>query len=93
MKAAAFDYVRAADIDEVCRLLANAGGEERKIIAGGQTLVPLMAMRMARPPRRARWRARAASWRCALRSPTSTPTGLQGGRRRGGRRSHTRRRG
>ena len=49
MKAAAFDYVRAADIDEVCRLLADAGDEERKIIAGGQTLVPLMAMRMARP--------------------------------------------
>lgn len=49
MKAAAFDYVRAADIDEVCRLLADAGDEERKIIAGGQSLVPLMAMRMARP--------------------------------------------
>ncbi|NBP71812.1 MAG: xanthine dehydrogenase family protein subunit M, partial [Alphaproteobacteria bacterium] len=49
MKAAAFDYVRAADLDEVCRLLAEAGDEERKIIAGGQTLVPLMAMRMARP--------------------------------------------
>ena len=49
MKAAAFDYVRAADIDEVCRLLADAGDQERKIIAGGQTLVPLMAMRMARP--------------------------------------------
>ncbi len=49
MKAAAFDYVRAASIDEVCRLLAEAGDEERKIIAGGQTLVPLMAMRMARP--------------------------------------------
>ena len=49
MKAAAFDYVRAVDIDEVCRLLADAGDEERKIIAGGQTLVPLMAMRMARP--------------------------------------------
>jgi len=30
-------------------LLAEAGDEERKIIAGGQTLVPLMAMRMARP--------------------------------------------
>ena len=46
MKAAAFDYVHAADIDEVCRLLADAGDEEQ-IIAGGQTLVPLMAMRMA----------------------------------------------
>lgn len=49
MKAAAFDYVRASSLDEVLRLLAEAGDEERKIIAGGQTLVPLMAMRMARP--------------------------------------------
>lgn len=49
MKAAAFDYVRATSVDEICRLLADAGDEERKIIAGGQTLVPLMAMRMARP--------------------------------------------
>ena len=49
MKAAAFDYVRASSVDEICRLLAEAGDEERKIIAGGQTLVPLMAMRMARP--------------------------------------------
>ncbi|PPR10174.1 MAG: 6-hydroxypseudooxynicotine dehydrogenase complex subunit alpha [Alphaproteobacteria bacterium MarineAlpha11_Bin1] len=49
MKAAAFDYVRAVDVEEVCRLLADAGDQERKIIAGGQTLVPLMAMRMARP--------------------------------------------
>ena len=49
MKAAAFDYVRATSVDEICRLLADAGDTERKIIAGGQTLVPLMAMRMARP--------------------------------------------
>lgn len=49
MKAAAFDYVRAASLDEACRLLAEAGDQERKIIAGGQTLIPLMAMRMARP--------------------------------------------
>lgn len=49
MKAAAFDYVRASSIDQICQLLAEAGEEERKIIAGGQTLVPLMAMRMARP--------------------------------------------
>lgn len=49
MKAAAFDYVRASSVDEICKLLADAGDEERKIIAGGQTLVPLMAMRMARP--------------------------------------------
>lgn len=49
MKAAAFDYVRASSVDEICKLLADAGDAERKIIAGGQTLVPLMAMRMARP--------------------------------------------
>ena len=50
MKAAAFDYVKATSLDEVCRVLAASGdGAEPKIIAGGQTLVPLMAMRLARP--------------------------------------------
>src|SRR5690349_9726241 len=48
MKAAEFDYARAGSLDEACRLLASANGEG-KIIAGGQTLVPLMAMRLARP--------------------------------------------
>ena len=48
MKAARFDYLRAESVDGACRALAGAGGEGR-IIAGGQTLVPLMAMRMARP--------------------------------------------
>ena len=48
MKAAEFDYVAASSVEEACRLLAGAG-EEGKIIAGGQTLVPLMAMRLARP--------------------------------------------
>ena len=48
MKAAEFDYARAASADEACRLLAGARGEGR-IIAGGQTLVPLMAMRLVRP--------------------------------------------
>jgi CO/xanthine dehydrogenase FAD-binding subunit len=48
MKAARFDYVRAQSVDDACRALSGAGGEGR-IIAGGQTLVPLMAMRMARP--------------------------------------------
>lgn len=48
MKAASFDYMRATSIDEACRALADGDGEAR-IIAGGQTLVPLMAMRLARP--------------------------------------------
>ncbi len=49
MKAAAFEYVRPGSLAEACRLLAASGERETKIIAGGQTLVPLMAMRMARP--------------------------------------------
>ncbi len=49
MKPAAFEYSRPADIDEVCALLA--ADEGARVIAGGQTLVPLMAMRLARPSR------------------------------------------
>ena len=48
MKAANFDYVRVASIDEACQALAD-GGEDARIIAGGQTMIPLMAMRLARP--------------------------------------------
>jgi CO/xanthine dehydrogenase FAD-binding subunit len=48
MKPCEFDYLRAASIDEACRALDGAAGDGR-IIAGGQTLVPLMAMRLARP--------------------------------------------
>ena len=49
MKPAPFDYARAADLDEACALLAQ--GDDTRVIAGGQTLVPLMAMRLARPTR------------------------------------------
>jgi CO/xanthine dehydrogenase FAD-binding subunit len=49
MKPAAFEYSRPADIDEACALLA--ADEGARVIAGGQTLVPLMAMRLARPSR------------------------------------------
>lgn len=48
MKAAEFDYARAASLEEVCRLLDGAAGDG-KVIAGGQTLVPLLVMRLARP--------------------------------------------
>jgi CO/xanthine dehydrogenase FAD-binding subunit len=50
MKPAVFEYSRPADLDEACAMLA-AGDEEVRLIAGGQTLVPLMAMRLARPKR------------------------------------------
>lgn len=48
MKAAEFDYAPAGTVDEVCRLLDGAHGDG-KIIAGGQTLVPLLVMRLTRP--------------------------------------------
>jgi carbon-monoxide dehydrogenase medium subunit len=49
MKAAAFEYSRPTTLDEACALLAADDGA--RLIAGGQTLVPLMAMRLARPTR------------------------------------------
>jgi len=48
MKAAPFEYARPATLAEACELLA-AHGPEAKLIAGGQSLVPMMAMRLARP--------------------------------------------
>lgn len=48
MKAAPFAYVRAESLDHALDLLAEHGGEA-KPIAGGQSLVPMMAMRLARP--------------------------------------------
>ena len=47
MKPASFEYARPAALDEACALLAAE--DDARIIAGGQTLVPLMAMRLARP--------------------------------------------
>lgn len=48
MKAAPFEYTRVASVAEACALLAEHGGDA-KLIAGGQSLVPMMAMRLARP--------------------------------------------
>jgi len=48
VKAAPFQYVRPASIGEACAALAQHGAEA-KLIAGGQSLVPMMAMRLARP--------------------------------------------
>lgn len=47
MKPAPFDYVRPETLTQVCELLA--GDEDARLIAGGQTLVPMLAMRLARP--------------------------------------------
>ncbi|MGH6968927.1 MAG: FAD binding domain-containing protein [Stellaceae bacterium] len=48
MKAIDFDYAQPRTIAEACRLL-NQGERETRLLAGGQTLVPLLAMRLARP--------------------------------------------
>jgi len=48
MKPSPFDYVRAESIDHAVAELARADGEG-VILAGGQTLMPLLALRMAQP--------------------------------------------
>jgi len=48
MKPAAFDYVRADHLDEALEGLGREGGDAR-IMAGGQSLMPMLNMRLARP--------------------------------------------
>lgn len=48
MKPAPFDYVAPTTIDEACSVLADAGGGAT-VIAGGQTLMPLLNLRMSQP--------------------------------------------
>jgi 2-furoyl-CoA dehydrogenase FAD binding subunit len=48
MKPAAFDYVRAESADEVLAILAEEGADAR-IIAGGQSFMAMLNMRLARP--------------------------------------------
>jgi carbon-monoxide dehydrogenase medium subunit len=43
-----FSYHRAATLEEASKLLRQLG-EEARLIAGGQSLIPLMKMRLARP--------------------------------------------
>jgi len=45
-----FDYVRASSLDEAVRALAS-GGDDAKVIAGGQSLLPLLRLRLAYPER------------------------------------------
>jgi CO/xanthine dehydrogenase FAD-binding subunit len=48
MKAAVFEYARVQEIAQALDYLAQFGGDA-KLLAGGQSLVPMMAMRLARP--------------------------------------------
>jgi aerobic carbon-monoxide dehydrogenase medium subunit len=48
MVAPAFEYVAVGSYDEAVRLLAD-NGEEAKILAGGQSLMPMLNLRLAHP--------------------------------------------
>lgn len=48
MKPAAFDYYRPSTIDEALQLLAEYG-DEGKLLAGGQSFIPIMNMRLSTP--------------------------------------------
>jgi aerobic carbon-monoxide dehydrogenase medium subunit len=43
-----FEYHRATTLEDASRLLSELG-EEAKVLAGGQSLIPLMKLRLARP--------------------------------------------
>ena len=45
---AKFDYVKPSSVEEAVRALAE-GGEDAKIIAGGQSLLPVLRLRLAAP--------------------------------------------
>src|SRR3954453_10328912 len=49
MKPAPFQYHAPTTIDEAVRTLAEVAGEDGRVLAGGQSLVPMMAFRLARP--------------------------------------------
>ena len=48
MKPAPFEYFAPTSVEETCALLARYG-DDAKILAGGQSLVPLLALRLAQP--------------------------------------------
>ncbi len=49
MKPASFQYHTPQTVEEAVRLLGEFAPDDGRIIAGGQSLIPTMALRMARP--------------------------------------------
>ena len=49
MKAPPFTYLEPISVEEAVTNIAEMTGQEARILAGGQTLIPAMAMRLARP--------------------------------------------
>ncbi len=84
MKPAPFDYFAPATLDEALGLLAEHGGDA-KPLAGGQSLIPAMNFRLARPAvlvdlnriselSRTHRSGTAAPWEAASRTPTRPPS-------------------
>ena len=48
MKPASFDYFAPTSVEETCSLFARYG-DNAKILNGGQSLVPFLALRLAQP--------------------------------------------
>src|SRR5258708_12646895 len=48
MKRAPFDYYAPTSVGEACSLIARYGSDA-KLLAGGQSLVPLLSLRLAQP--------------------------------------------
>ncbi|HYB16491.1 MAG TPA: FAD binding domain-containing protein, partial [Streptosporangiaceae bacterium] len=48
MKLPVFDYEAPQTVSEAVELLAEYG-DEASVLAGGQSLIPLLALRLARP--------------------------------------------
>src|SRR4051812_11751486 len=49
MKPAAFRYHAPKTVDEAVKMLAEVAPEDGRVLAGGQSLVPIMAFRLAKP--------------------------------------------
>jgi carbon-monoxide dehydrogenase medium subunit len=49
MKPAPFRYLAPKTVDEAVAMLAEVAGDDGRVLAGGQSLVPTMAFRLARP--------------------------------------------
>ncbi|GAA0996940.1 xanthine dehydrogenase family protein subunit M [Acrocarpospora macrocephala] len=46
---ASFEYVRPSTVEEAAQILRNAAGDDVKLLAGGQSLLPLLRLRLAYP--------------------------------------------
>ena len=52
MKPAPFEYHAPRTVDDAVSMLAEFAGRGGRVIAGGQSFVPMMAVRLARPGHR-----------------------------------------